>query len=116
VYAFLEAVSPIYVLDLAMVKPPVLTDIASIGLLERDLLIVSTSLTLALYPVLELSLAVWARNRGMVRNVILIKDHLCSRAIFIAWAPVFRPYHDRAETCFLEFLSTKDWNELGQAE
>jgi len=94
-----------------MVEPPVFTEIASIGLLERDPLIVSASLALALYPVLELSLAVWARDRSMVRN-IAIEDHLRPRTMLVSWAAVLRPYHDRAEALFIEFLSTKDWNQV----
>jgi hypothetical protein len=58
VLAFFGPSSIVDVQQLTMVDPPVLTEIASIGLLERDLLIVSASLTLALYPILELFLAV----------------------------------------------------------
>jgi len=58
VLAFFGPSSLVDAQQLTMVEPPVLTEIASIGLLERDLLIISASLTLALYPILELFLAV----------------------------------------------------------
>ena len=94
-----------------MVEPPVLTDIASIGLLERDLLIISASLTLALYPVLELFLAVWAPDRRVVRN-IAVEDHLRPWTMLVSWAAVLRPYHDRAEAIVLKFLRAWNRNQI----
>jgi hypothetical protein len=92
-----------------MVEPPVLTEITSIGFLERDLLIVSASLTLALYPVLELPLAIWARDRSMVRN-IAIEDHLRPGTMLVSWAAALLPYHDWAEAIVLKLHSA--WNRV----
>lgn len=107
VLAFFGPSSLVDAQQLAMVEPPVLTEIASIGLPERDLLIVSASLTLALYPVLELPLAIWARDRSMVRNMA-IGDHLRPGAMLVSWAAALWPCHDRAEAIVLKLHSA--WN------
>jgi len=112
VLAFFGPSSLVDVQQLAMVEPPVSTDIASEYLLKRDLLIVSASLTLALYPVLEISLAVWASDSRMVWNKAVIEDHLRPWTMLVSWAAVLRPYHDRAEAVLIEFLSTKDRNRV----
>jgi len=111
VLAFFWPSSLVDAQQLAMVEPPVFTEIASIGLLERDLLIVSASLALALYPVLELSLAIWARDRSMVRN-IAIEDHLRPRTMLVSWAAALRPYHDRAEAIVLKLHSAWNRNQI----
>ena len=109
VLAFFWPSSLVDVQQLAMVEPPVFTEIASIGFLKSHCAIVIAPLAMPFDPPRhDFGLAVGTGDRRVVWQIAII-DMLTAWTVIVARAPMLWADHDGAEILVLKHLRAWDW-------